>query len=117
MEKDNNTNTSSEKTPFSSIIDKYDNFFFDCDGVLFHGRKPLKASFAVLNKLKELGKNLFFVTNSSRNTRASMEKNLVHGGFQPDKDKIFTSSYLSARYLKLKHPDVKKVYCSWRPSR
>jgi len=48
----------------------------------------LKEAFKALNKLKEMGKNVFFVTNTSKNSRKTTEKNLKKGGFEADVDKV-----------------------------
>jgi len=98
------------KTPFKDILDKYDSFFFDCDGVLFNGINYMAPAFEALNKLKELGKNVFFVTNMSKASRVDAHAKISGGGFVPDLDKVFTSSYLAARYLAINHPQVKKAY-------
>jgi phosphoglycolate/pyridoxal phosphate phosphatase family enzyme len=98
------------KVHFWSVVTNYDNFFFDCDGVLFNGTVYMKESFEVLNELTRLGKNVFFMTNMSKSSRKNLYDKLVLGGYTPEMDHLFTSSYLAARYLSLNHPEVEKVY-------
>ncbi|KAA1136772.1 hypothetical protein PGTUg99_000463 [Puccinia graminis f. sp. tritici] len=64
------------------FIDRFDNFLFDCDGVIWHGE------------------------------RAHQRAKFDRLGIQADLDEIFGSAYATALYLKriLKFPDDKKVY-------
>jgi len=101
---------STKKIPFAEIIPKYKNFFFDCGGVFYNGPNDLPEAYKALIKLKEQNKNVFIITNASRVTRQDMYDKMSKNGFEPDMDKIYTSSYLTAQYLKLNYPDVKKVY-------
>jgi len=48
----------------------------------------MAPAFEALNKLKELGKNVFFVTNMSKASRVDAHAKISGGGFVPDLDKV-----------------------------
>jgi len=43
---------------FSDVIDSYDNFVFDCDGVIWESYNPIGDSFRVLENLMNRGKKV-----------------------------------------------------------
>lgn len=53
-----------------ALLDRYDNFLFDCDGVLWRGSELLPDADKALDLLRSLGKRVFFVTNNSSKSRA-----------------------------------------------
>ena len=52
---------------FDDLIDKYDYFMFDCDGVLWHGPDAIEGSFYALERLSS--KTVVLITNASMRTR------------------------------------------------
>lgn len=60
----------------SSLLDRYDTFLLDCDGVLWHDSTPIEGAMETLSMLQnDLKKRLVFVTNSSvRSRRQYCEK-------------------------------------------
>jgi len=66
---------------------------------------------AVLNKLRELGKMIFFVTNNSTKSRKGYLKKFTELGLQVNPEEIFSSSFAAAAYLEQNPlPAGKKVY-------
>ena len=53
----------------ADIVNNYDCFVFDCDGVLYAEAKEIGQAFSVLQWLMEQGKKVFFLTNSAVYTR------------------------------------------------
>ena len=51
------------------FINSIDIFIFDCDGVIWKGDSVIKGIPAVLDKLRKLGKKIYFVTNNSTKSR------------------------------------------------
>ena len=51
------------------FVDRYDNFLFDCDGVLWRAGAELPNAAAALSMLRRRGKRVFFVTNNSSKSR------------------------------------------------
>jgi len=53
----------------NELLDKMDVFIFDCDGVIWKGDSLIDKVPSVLDKLRQLGKTIFFVTNNSTKSR------------------------------------------------
>lgn len=74
---------------FSDVIGKYDNFFFDCDGVLWNSsNQRISGSFEALNNLKKEGKNIFFISNNCMRSRRFIKERLHRFGFDTQEDHI-----------------------------
>eukprot|EP00357_Protocruzia_adherens_P003685 CAMPEP_0115014928 /NCGR_PEP_ID=MMETSP0216-20121206/26411_1 /TAXON_ID=223996 /ORGANISM="Protocruzia adherens, Strain Boccale" /LENGTH=293 /DNA_ID=CAMNT_0002384843 /DNA_START=109 /DNA_END=990 /DNA_ORIENTATION=+ len=98
-------------TKFSDLTEKFDTFIFDCDGVLWTNFQPIGESPKVLNHLLDLGKQVIFITNLSKLTRAELAENLNKIGVNIDYEtQMFNSSSISASYIRMNHPDLHKVY-------
>lgn len=66
-----------------TFVDSFDTVMTDCDGVLWTGPTALPRSADVIQKFRQLGKRIFFVTNNStKHRRDYVEKceNLGFGG-------------------------------------
>lgn len=95
---------------FTELVENYDTFIFDCDGVLWHAGEKLDKAFETLNVLRERGKNVFFLTNNSTKSRKKYTQRFATLGFETPSDHIFSSSYIGPAYIKLQHPEIKKMY-------
>ncbi|GAA5960374.1 hypothetical protein JCM21900_003532 [Sporobolomyces salmonicolor] len=104
--------TLSTPDAYKEFVDSYDNFLFDCDGVIWEGDHVIGKAGDTLQYLRKLGKRIFFVTNNATRSRASNKGKFDKMGIDCDVDEIFTSAYASAAYLKtvLHFPADKKVY-------
>ncbi|KGK34679.1 hypothetical protein JL09_g6172, partial [Pichia kudriavzevii] len=51
------------------ILDKYDTYLFDCDGVIWIGNELLPSVKETLELLQSKKKNLIFVSNNSTKAR------------------------------------------------
>ena len=84
-----------------ALLKNVDNFLFDFDGVICHHSKPIAGSVECINRLKELGKKCFFVSNNSTKTRATFVKILTDIGIRDlEEDAIVCPSWVLAGYLK-----------------
>ncbi|ANB12988.1 Pho13p [Sugiyamaella lignohabitans] len=94
-----------------SFLSQYDDFLFDCDGVLWQGDVLLPSVVETLDLLRSQNKRLIFVTNNSTKSRQAYTKKFAKFGLTVTKEEIFGSSYSSAVYLSkvLKFPKDKKV--------
>lgn len=97
----------------AALIDRYDYFLFDCDGVIWLGDQLLPSVTETLTLLKSRNKIVIFVTNNSTKSRndyiQKFEKLGING---VTKSEVFGSSYASAVYVEkiLKLPKDKKVW-------
>ena len=101
------------KKQVSNLLDSYDYFLFDCDGVLWLGDHLLPQVCETLDLLKSHNKTVIFVTNNSTKSRddylSKFKKLGIHG---ITKNEVFGSSYASAVYIDkiLQLPKNKKVW-------
>jgi 4-nitrophenyl phosphatase len=78
----------------------YRNYFFDCDGVLWHGDNVLPGVKDHLAQLRYRGKNVFFLTNSALKTREQLLAKFQQLGIEAKKEECYTSAYAAALFLK-----------------
>jgi len=93
-------------------LEGIDVFIFDCDGVIWRGDSLIDGIPETLDKLRALGKKMFFVTNNSTKSRAGYKKKFDSLGLDVPAEEIFSSSFAAAAYLeqtKFKETG-KKVY-------
>ncbi|XP_066949028.1 glycerol-3-phosphate phosphatase isoform X1 [Macrobrachium rosenbergii] len=91
------------------FLDSFDNVLTDCDGVLWAGDMIIGQAHEALNKLRALGKKVFYVTNNSTKSREEYVEKCRGLGFVAEKEDIISSSFVTAQYLsQLKFN--KKVY-------
>lgn len=82
------------------LIKETDNFFFDCDGVLWKGSHTIPKALETLENLRSKNKKLFFITNNSSNTREEYQKKLkTRFNMDVKKEEILTSGYSVALHL------------------
>eukprot|EP01080_Neovahlkampfia_damariscottae_P007820 gene7820-12293_t len=98
------------KEEIKHFIDSHDTFLFDCDGVLWHGEHTINNVQESITMLRKLKKNIFFITNNSTKSRKAYSEKFKTKNIEVSEDEIFSSSFIVADYLKVKHPEVKKVY-------
>ncbi|KAF8064922.1 HAD-like domain-containing protein [Lyophyllum atratum] len=97
---------------YAALLDKYDTWMFDCDGVLWHGDRLIDGAVDVLEMLRRKGKKVLFVTNNATKSRKSYKGKFDQLGVQAHVDEIYGSAYAAAIYLStvVKLPKTKKVY-------
>ncbi|KAJ3989669.1 HAD-like domain-containing protein [Lentinula detonsa] len=102
----------STPSDYAQLLDKYDTWMFDCDGVLWQGDKLIDGAVEVLQLLRERNKKILFVTNNATKSRKSYKTKFDHLGVEAHVDEIFGSAYATAVYISsvLKLPKEKKVY-------
>lgn len=97
---------------YKKLIDQYDTWLFDCDGVLWEGNRLIPGATDVLAYLRKLGKSVLFVTNNATQSRKSYKSKFDKLGVEAHVDEIFGSAYAAAVYIStvLNFPKDKKVY-------
>lgn len=94
------------------LIEQYDNFLFDCDGVLWSGPTVLPGVVSFFHKLRERGKRILFVSNNASKSRRTLLERINAMGIDGREDEVFSSAYATAAYLKdvLRLPTDRKAY-------
>ncbi|KAF8843499.1 2-phosphoglycolate phosphatase [Paxillus ammoniavirescens] len=102
----------SSKEDYEALLEKYDTWMFDCDGVLWHGDRPIEGAVEVLDILRKRGKRILFVTNNASKSRKSYKGKFDQLGVEARVDEIYGSAYAAAVYISsvMKLPKNKKVY-------
>ncbi|KAF8337033.1 2-phosphoglycolate phosphatase [Cantharellus anzutake] len=95
-----------------TLLDSFDTWMFDCDGVIWHGDHLIPGVRQVLALLRSHNKHMIFVTNNATKSRKSYKNKFDKLDVQAEVDEIFGSAYASAVYLSsvVKLPKEKKVY-------
>ena len=76
------------------------NVLFDADGVLWVGGKTIPAAPDSITKLREMGLNVFIVTNNPTHTRQAIADKMTGRGFKNiTPDMIVSAGYVTAQYL------------------
>lgn len=82
------------------LVDAYDNFLFDCDGVIWLDEAGVAGVRETIEHLLQLGKQVAYVTNNSSRSREYYLKKFARLGFKNvSKDRIFPTSYAAAVHL------------------
>lgn len=98
-----------DQTCLRAFLNSFDNVLTDCDGVLWSGDNIIGRANDAVNKLRSLGKKIFYVTNNSTKSRDEYVKKCEKLGFIASKEEIVSSSFVMAQYLKQQGFN-KKVY-------
>ncbi|KAI9452043.1 2-phosphoglycolate phosphatase [Lactarius psammicola] len=97
---------------YRELLDKYDTWMLDCDGVLWHGDRLIDGAVQVLEILRSHRKRVLFVTNNATKSRRNYKKKFDGLGIEARVEEVFGSAYAAAVYLSsvLNFPKDKKVY-------
>lgn len=90
-------------------LQSFDTVLTDCDGVLWMYNNVINGTPEVINRFKEMGKKVFFVTNNSTKTRSEFLEKSDLMNFNMVEEEIISSAYAAAKYLKNRNFQ-KKVY-------
>ena len=82
----------------------------DLDGCVYVGKTPIEGAAEALEKLREMGYKLLFLTNNSTKTRLEYSKKLASMGIKADPEEILTSGVIAARYLASISTSTPKVF-------
>ena len=83
-----------------SFLGSFDTILFDVDGVLRIGSRAIDGSPETIELLRKIGKNIYYVSNSSLQSRQEYLDSLIEKGYEGQKDDMFTSSYSCVQFLK-----------------
>jgi HAD superfamily hydrolase (TIGR01458 family) len=77
---------------------------FDIDGVLTVSWQPLPGAASAVDRIRDLGWKVAFVTNTTSITRTGIAERLAGAGFEVPPDEIFTAPLATVTYLRARHP-------------
>ena len=81
------------------LADRYEAFLFDLDGVLYRGSESIPGAAEAVDRLRNLGKRVAFVTNNSSRTPEAVAEVLKAVGVQAHPDEVETSALATADLL------------------
>ncbi|MGI9534895.1 MAG: TIGR01459 family HAD-type hydrolase [Thermodesulfobacteriota bacterium] len=95
-----------------NIIENFDLFLFDMDGVIYIGNKPIPGSVELINHLYNRNKIVIFLTNNPARSDSEYAKKLNKTGIKTNTDHIITSTKNICHYLKnhIKELNKKSAY-------
>jgi HAD superfamily hydrolase (TIGR01450 family) len=82
---------------------------FDLDGTLYYNKTVIPGAIELVKYLQRKGHQIFYFTNSSVKSRASIYEKLIGMGFKLSIEQVYASSHSAAIYLKKE--DINYVYC------
>jgi glycerol-1-phosphatase len=80
-----------------ALIDDYDGFLIDLDGVVWLGREPIEGSPEALATMLAAGKEIVFVTNNPSKPQAAYAERLGGLGVEVRPEQIVTAGIAAAR--------------------
>lgn len=80
----------------STIVDAFDGFVVDLDGVVHLGWEPLPGAIETLRELNRRGKGVVYLTNDPRYAREAIAERLRGFGLNVGSDAVVTSAWAAA---------------------
>jgi len=100
-----------KESNLTELVKKYDYFILDADGVIWESNSPIGDSIKGLQYLLSNKKSVFILTNNSYKSRADfVKKGKTVLGVELPADHWYTSSRITAVFIKEKFPEIKRVY-------
>ena len=81
------------------LVDQYDAFLVDMDGVVHVGESAVPGSIEAIRELRDRGKTVRFVTNNSRASREVLVEDLQRFGIEADLEDVVSAAWATAEYL------------------
>ncbi len=79
--------------------DRYSYFLLDLDGVIYLNKQPIPDAIEFVERLREMGKGVLFLTNNSRYTRKEYREKLQDMGVEAHEEEFITSSVATAAFV------------------
>lgn len=94
--------------------------FFDLSGVLYEGENVIEGALNCIQRLRERGLQLRFVTNTASQTQYQLLQQLSHMGFKISKRELFTATLAAKSYIQqqrlhpfcIVHPNIEQEFSS-----
>jgi phosphoglycolate/pyridoxal phosphate phosphatase family enzyme len=81
------------------LLDRFDHFLIDLDGVVYVGDQPTPRASEVFGAIKDAGKTRLFITNDPRHTTEEYARKVTGLGIPAKADEFLTSGRAAALYL------------------
>ncbi len=91
-------------TPFKNVKD----YIFDLDGTVWTIKELLPNADYVMDRIERKGSRIHFITNNTIYSREEYAKRLHNLGIRAEKEHIFSSGYVAAKYFEEK--GIKEAY-------
>ncbi|MFB9753354.1 HAD-IIA family hydrolase [Paenibacillus hodogayensis] len=82
----------------------YEGYFFDLDGTVFIGERLLPGVLDTIALLREKGKKVLFLSNTTIRTRRECQERLKKLGLDAELDEIVTAAFAAAVYMREQSP-------------
>jgi len=79
---------------------KFEHLFFDLDGVIYLGNKPIERAASSIKLLSENGFKIYFVTNNATKSRSQIAQKLRGFKIKANKNQIISSAFAAAQFAK-----------------
>ena len=88
----------------------------DMDGTIYNGSTLFPFTIPFLSKLKEMGIGYSFLTNNPSKNTNDYIAHLSKMGINATKEEMYTSALATIDYIKLHHPQAKRLFLLGTPS-
>ncbi|RLJ00951.1 MAG: HAD family hydrolase, partial [Candidatus Aenigmatarchaeota archaeon] len=78
---------------------KKDFFIIDIDGVISRGETPIQENIKAVEKLREMGKRVIFISNNSTRSRKIMMRRFRKHGLKVSEEELLMATYATARFI------------------
>jgi glycerol 3-phosphatase-2 len=82
-----------------ALADRYDAYLLDLDGVLYRADHPVEHAAAAVERLRERGRSVVFMTNNSSRTPSQVADRLLSVGVRASADEVVSSAIVTAELL------------------
>lgn len=88
----------------------------DMDGTIYNGSTLFPFTIAFLDKMKELGIGYSFLTNNPSRSTNDYLQHLSDMGITATEEEFYTSAQATIDYLRVHHPECKRLFLLGTPS-
>lgn len=107
------------KNASSSLLEKLKKIkhvALDMDGTIYNGKTLFPYTISFLEKLKKMGISYSFLTNNPSRNISDYLKKLEGLGIEATEEEMYTSAQATIDYLKVHHPEWKRLFLLGTPS-
>lgn len=88
----------------------------DMDGTIYNGGTLFPFTIAFLDKMREIGIGYSFLTNNPSRSTNDYLHHLSEMGIRATKDEFYTSAQATIDYIRMHHPECKRLFLLGTPS-